>query len=86
MVYEKDWTNVPTKFNWFISETRKKITPRKTRKEPEAREMMAAYYKLHKGTLPASIREKRELIIELLMEGFSVEEAYAEAINTDYET
>ena len=75
-VFALDWEQVSTEFEWFVREAEKKITPRKKRKEPEARELMYAYYKEHKNTLPPTVTDLRELIIELLMEGFSAEEAY----------
>jgi hypothetical protein len=43
--------------------------------------LMAEFYQQHKDNLPSSVRERRDAIIELLMEGFSQEEAFAQAIN-----
>ena len=47
------------------------------RKEADARQLMASYYAQHKSTLPPAIRERRELIIDLLMEGAPPDEAFA---------
>jgi hypothetical protein len=44
--------------------------------EQEARETMAAYYRENKKDLPASIREHREEIIALLMEGMPANRAF----------
>lgn len=43
--------------------------------------MMEAFYKQNKERLPTSVREHRDLIIELLMEGFTEEEAFSKAIS-----
>ena len=49
----------------------------KKRKEPEALELMSAYYQEHKAKLPPSIRNHRELIVEMIVEGLPVEEVFA---------
>jgi hypothetical protein len=48
-------------------------------KESEALKMMADYFFDHRSRLPPDIRKYRELIVELLMEGLSPEEAFAVA-------
>lgn len=45
-------------------------------KDGEARELMADYYREHQAELPPEIRKHRELIVELLMEGMPVDEAF----------
>ena len=47
------------------------------RKESVAMELMSAYYHEHSAELPVRVRDQRELLIELLMEGVSVEEAFS---------
>ena len=42
---------------------------------------MSDYYQAHKDKLPPSIRMHRELIIELLMDGVSAEQAFAMALD-----
>jgi len=42
---------------------------------------MSDYYQAHKHKFPASIRKRRELIIELLMDGLSPEQAFAMALD-----
>ena len=59
-----------------------KLSPTKTKagkkvKEPEALQAMAAYYQQHKTELPARVRNYRELIVELLMQGLGPEEAFS---------
>ena len=78
-VFAFDWSNVSTDFDGYIKRTEKVITPRRKRKPAEARSLMSAYYTANKATLPASVRERRELILELLEEGFSEEEAFRQA-------
>lgn len=46
----------------------------------EALKMMAEHYKAHRALLPANIKEFREAIIQLLMDGLPPEEAFSEAV------
>lgn len=80
-VFAFDWSAVLTDFDGYIKHTETVITPRKRRKEADALKLMAAYYQEHKDALSPSVREKREAIIELLVEGFSEEEAFSQALN-----
>lgn len=75
-VFAFEWSSVTTDFDGFVKHTEKEITPRKPVKEVTAREIMSKHYQQHKANLPASIRESREQLIELIMEGFSAEEAF----------
>lgn len=50
-------------------------------KVDEASALMSAYYLRHKADLPSSIRDRRQLILELIMEGASPEEAFAQAVS-----
>ena len=45
--------------------------------EPAALQAMSDYYREHKAKLPARVRSHRELILELLMEGLSPEQAFS---------
>lgn len=47
------------------------------RKEPEALQVMAEYYRANKSDLPFNIRDYRDAIVALLMEGLSPSEAFA---------
>lgn len=78
-VFAFDWSEVSTDFDGFVQHTESAIKPRKKIKEHKALELMAEHYKKNRNTLPDSVREHRQLILELLMEGFSPEEAFAQA-------
>lgn len=79
-VFAFDWTNIKAEFDGFIERTKIAIKPRKKVKENEALQLMSEHYQANKGTLPANVRERRELIIELIMEGFSAEDAFSQAM------
>lgn len=51
--------------------------PARKPKESEAVQLMSDYYQLHKGSLPASVRAHRQLIVELIMEGMAADQAFA---------
>ena len=55
----------------------KRPTRRSKRKQADALEIMSGYFQQHKAALPSGIRKHREMIIALLMEGHSAEEAFA---------
>ena len=78
-VFAFDWSAVSTDFDGFIKHTESDLTPRKKIKEPEALKMMSAFYTLNKDKLPTSVKDKREAIIRLLMEGSTAEEAFLQA-------
>ena len=79
-VYSYDWSEVSTEFDIYIESVAKQATPRKRRKRPEALALMSEYYKENKDNYPASVKDKREDIIVLLMEGFSPEESFQQAL------
>ena len=47
------------------------------RKEPVALQLMSDYYQEHKVELPPSVRNHRDLIVEMLVAGLPVEQAFA---------
>ncbi len=49
----------------------------KKRKEPVALQLMSDYFHKHKDELPSEVRDHRNLIVELIMEGSSPEQAFA---------
>lgn len=76
---------IPAKRTTLLASYSKLTRPGKAprggkRKEAEALELMAAYYQAHKASLSPLVRERRELIIELIMEGFDPGEAFTKAI------
>jgi len=79
-VFDFDWTQVKTDFEGFITTIEKKIKPRKRIKEPKARQLMADYYVAHKNSLPAAIRNQRDYLIESIMDGVAVEDAFQDCI------
>jgi hypothetical protein len=79
-VYAFDWTDVKGEFDGFIERTKTAIQPRKKVKESDALVLMSQYYQDHKESLPKNVRKNRELIVELIMKGFSAEEAFSQAI------
>ncbi|ABM94148.1 hypothetical protein [Methylibium petroleiphilum] len=79
-VFEFDWSTVSLDFACFVKSTEVAVQPRKRVKEPRARELMAIFYQQHKATLPPAVRDRREVIVELIMEGFAEHEAFALAI------
>jgi len=81
-VFAFDWSNVTTEFDFYIKHAQTVVIPRKPIKKSEAMEKMAAFYKQNKERLPPSVKEKRELILELLMEGLTEEEAFSKAISS----
>jgi hypothetical protein len=81
-VYGWDWSPVSTDFDWFIKESESKVKPRKKVSAAIAKDLMFQYYRANKSNLAPDINEQRELIVELLMEGFSAEEAFSEAVKS----
>lgn len=79
-VFEFDWSTVSLEFAGFVKSTEVAVKPRKKVKEPRARELMATFYQQHKAILPAVVRDRRDVIVELIMEGFAEEEAFKLAI------
>ncbi len=82
-VFSFDWSAVTTDFDGFVKHTETAIKPRKPVKRAKALELMSSHYQHNKAQLPQSIRDRREQIVELIMEGLSPEEAYALALQ-DY--
>jgi hypothetical protein len=78
-VFAFDWNAVSSDFDGYIKHTESVILPRKRIKRPEALKIMWQHYTQYKAQLPANITGQRELIIELLMDGFTPVEAFAQA-------
>ena len=78
-VFAFDWSAVSTDFDGFVKDAEAGVKPRKKVKEAQALTMMSDYFRQHRASLPAAIRDQRELIVEMLMEGFSPEEAFIQA-------
>lgn len=50
--------------------------------ESDALQMMSNYYQAHKSELPEGVRNNRDLIIELLMEGLPVDDAFLTVVKS----
>ena len=79
-VLSYDWSEVSAEFDIYIETVEKQTTKRKRIKRPAALKIMSAYYNENKESYPLSIKDKREEIIVLLMEGFSAEESFKQAM------
>ena len=82
-VSDFDWSSVVTEFAGFIKQAEAATKHRKTVKEAVALEAMSAHFREHQATLPARVREQRQAIIEMIMEGFSAEEAFERALQAE---
>jgi hypothetical protein len=80
-VYSYEWSGVSPEFDIYIQNVQKEITPRKKVSKKAALKLMSRYYKENKKNLPDNIVEKREFLIEMLMEGFSDIEVFELAVN-----
>ena len=76
-VFAFDWSAVSTDFDGYIKHTETAITPRKPIKKAAALTLMSAHYLTHRSDLPSHIHQQRDLILELLMEGFTPAEAFS---------
>lgn len=77
---------IPAKRTTLLASYSKLTRPGKAirggkRKEAEALELMASYYQAHKAKLSPLVRERREPIVDLIMEGFDPADAFAKAID-----
>ena len=79
-VYKYDWEEVSTEFDLYIESAEKNAIPRKRRTRAAALKLMSDHYSQNKNAYTTSIKDKREEIIILLMEGFDVEDCFKQAI------
>jgi len=79
-VYLRDWSEISTDFDLYIETVEKNVVPKKRRKRPEALELMSEFYKNNRSVYPSSVKDMREEIIILLMEGFTEKEAFDQAM------
>ena len=78
-VFAFDWTSVSPDFDGYIRQTETAITPRKRINRKAALRLMSEHHLAHKAQLPPGISEQRDLILELLMDGFTPAEAFNQA-------
>jgi len=74
------WDLAEEEIDPFFGKIKKKIIPRPTRTKQAAMKIMSDYYFENKETLPASVKEKRDEIIELLMDGFEAEVVFRQVV------
>jgi hypothetical protein len=79
MVFSFNWHSVNTDFDGFVCDAERSIKTRKKIKESVALDLMSQYFLLHKANIPSCIREHRDLIVELIMEGFEPAYVFAQA-------
>jgi len=75
-----DWSAVSIDFDGYIQHAETAFTPKKRIKRPDALKAISQHCIQHKSQLPPSITTQRGLIIELLMDGFTPAEAFAQAV------
>lgn len=74
--YAFDWSTVDRNFDLYIAGSEKAVTPLKRVKRPEATKLLSDHYKANRSFYPANISELREAIIENIMNGMSVLDAF----------
>ncbi|VXC99895.1 conserved hypothetical protein [Pseudomonas sp. 9AZ] len=75
--YAYDWSTVDRNFDLYIADSEKAVTPIKYVKQALATQLMADHYKAHRAMYPQAIRKLRDAIIENIMNGMTVEDAFA---------
>ena len=80
-VYEYDWSGVSNDFDIYIQKAEKEVKPKARLNRAQALIIMSSYYKENQVSLPSSIKEKRDEILTMLMEGISAEDSFGLAMN-----
>ena len=78
-VFAMDWNRLLPDIDGYFDHTTTKITPRTVRRVEIARHLMSDYFKANRTKLPQSVVSQREQILQMLVEGFEPEEAFAAA-------
>lgn len=71
-----DWSTVDQAFDLYGQHSEKAVTPLRRVPREQAKQLMAAHYRDPTNVYPSGIRALRETIIENIMNGLSVEEAF----------
>lgn len=71
-----DWSTVDQAFDLYGQHSEKAVTPLRRVPRVQAKQLMAAHYRDPANVYPSGIRALRETIIENIMNGLSVEEAF----------
>lgn len=75
--FEFDWSTVNRDFDVYGKQSEKAVTPLRRVKREEATRLMSEHYFANRASYPVSIRVLRETIIENIINGMSVTEAFA---------
>lgn len=81
VVYDFDWSETSTDFDLYIDTAKKNAVQKKRRTRKEALKLMSNHYLANQKRYPDSVKEKRENILVLLIEGFEVEDSFQQIIN-----
>ncbi|MGF1899448.1 hypothetical protein [Aliivibrio sifiae] len=76
VVFGYDWSAITDEFDLYIEDAEKTAKPKIKLKRSEAIKMTLTYYQKNRSLLPKSITTKRDDIVKLLMDDFSIEEAF----------
>ena len=79
-VFAFDWSSVTTEFDQYLEAAERHATPRRSVKRPEALKLMSEYYQENRNGYPDSIKEHREELVALIMEGFSPKETFSDVL------
>jgi hypothetical protein len=79
-IFAHDWHALSPEFEGYLTHRRRTLAPRKRVTAATARALMSQYYIAHKPRLPKDMRPHRPLILELIEEGFSAEEAFCSGL------
>jgi hypothetical protein len=86
-VFSYDWESIDTGFTEYVQQTKQSINllrtrgkKKKTIKLKDAVQIMSDHYKANKDKYPKNIREYRDQIIKLIIDGVTVEEAFNNAL------
>lgn len=71
-----EWSTVDQAFDLYGQHSEKAVTPLRRVPREQAKQLMAAHYHDPANVYPSGIRALREAIIENIMNGLSVEEAF----------
>ena len=71
-----DWSTAHQAFDLYGQQSEKAVTPLRRVPREQAKQLMSAHYHDPANNYPSGIRALREIIIENIMNGLSVEEAF----------
>ena len=83
-VFAHDWQSESADFTGAIASVRKRSKPRKRITEDAAAKLMFEHYAANRDTLPPTVRQLRQQIIDRLMAGEEVADAFSQALAGDH--